>query len=83
MIHGLRPVPHLTMWTIYDHPKDHPDHYIARKWLMVDGLCLPTEETFADPDLDMVRSHLMNVAAMSVPLVRADGDDPVIVETWI
>jgi hypothetical protein len=27
----------LAMWTIYDHPKDFPEHFVARKWLITGG----------------------------------------------
>jgi len=72
----------LEMWTIYDHPKDYPDHFVARKWLIGSKRTRP-EAT----DELIVRSTLNEVRSLLPPglycLARNEGDDPVIVETWL
>jgi hypothetical protein len=72
----------LPIWTVYDHPRDYPHCYVARKFL-VGGLAdeLPTDEVITAPTLDEIR-ELMERRGLTC-LRRAPEDDPVIVETWI
>lgn len=65
------------MWTVYDHPKDWPHGFLARKWY---GEC-PTSEVLAAPTLETLRWELEERGF--IPLARDPGDDPCIVETWI
>ena len=67
----------LPIWTIYDHPRDYPTGFIARKFL----LDQPTDETIAAPTLDEIREAMWRRGL--TPLHRSPDDDPVIVETWI
>jgi hypothetical protein len=70
------------MWTIYDHPKDYPDHFIARKWLIGSKRNEPeaTDEVIAKLTLDEVRYSL---PPSLYCIGRQAGDDPCIVETWL
>lgn len=71
----------LHMWTVYDHPKDAPDYYVARLWL-VDGTgSHATNQAVASPNLESLRRLLASMG--HIPLDRSPGDDPVIIETWI
>ena len=70
----------LEMWTIYDHPIDNPDLYVARTWTIVGGVVFAGEFIALD-DLDQLRQR-MRLKGL-VPLHRAPGDDPKIVETWL
>lgn len=63
-------------WTIYDHPKDYPDKFVARKFV----LDKPTDETITGNTLDEVRRKLPRGL---VRFNRHETDDPVIVETWL
>jgi hypothetical protein len=70
----------LPMWTVYDHPTDYPDVYVARLWLSLpEPVALPM--TLACPELDPLREELANLGLTS--LHRQPGDDPAILETWI
>jgi hypothetical protein len=72
----------LSMWTIYDHPLDYPNGYIARRW-KVGGPGpdpIPTSDTFAAATLDGVRALLPPGLTR---LGRLPDDDPTIVETWV
>lgn len=72
----------LHMWTIYDHPKDYPDHFIARKWSVGTKKDEPeaTDEIIARATLDEVRSVLpLGLYCIG----RKPEDDPCIVEVWI
>jgi hypothetical protein len=65
----------LPIWTVYQHPRDMPDAYVAR--LFLTGK--PTEQVVQAPTLDEVRA-LIPPGLYRMP--RQPGDDPVIVETW-
>jgi hypothetical protein len=67
----------LDMWTITDSPKDYPDLYVARRFV----LDRPTDYMFVAETLDDIRKPL--VQAGFTCMSRSDGDDPVIVETWL
>jgi hypothetical protein len=72
--HGLR------IWTVYDHPSDFPDCFIARLSLVAADGVVVTDETVTAPTLEDLRSRL------PFGLYRLDrnpADDPVIVEVWL
>ncbi len=64
-------------WTVYDHPSDHPDVFVARRW---DG-DKPTTDHVTSPDLDAIRYALDKLGL--VRIMRQPNDDPCIVETWL
>lgn len=74
-------VPALSIWVIYDHPKDEPDTYIARHWEIVDGRMLPTRETITCNTVDAIRGWLRDAGLTRFS--RSPGDDPVILECWL
>lgn len=70
----------LKMWTIYKHPLDYPEGYVARQWLIRDGGYPYAGVARYRPDLEAAR------AAVPPGLYRLDrdpNDDPTVVETWI
>ena len=71
----------LTMWAIYDHPKDYPDLYVARMFLVSSGNGAPTSNIKTNSDLDVIRSEMRNLGLVQIP--RDVNDDPVIIETWL
>ena len=70
----------LEMWTIYDHPLDYPDGYVARCWLITSGGTEATDRTVVGWSLETVRNAIPPGLAC---LARSDGDDPAILETWV
>jgi len=66
----------LNIWTVYDHPKDHPEGYIARCFEMDQ----PTNITIAG-ELDDIRECFERIGLVCIH--RAPTDDPVIMETWV
>jgi hypothetical protein len=68
------------MWVVYDHPRDRPGHFVARKWIIRPGIAKPTEFYVA-------ATTLKDVRALIPPglycLARAPEDEPQIVETWL
>ena len=68
---------HLSIWTVYDHPSDFPNNYVARRF---DGET-PTGDIMVCPELEQIREQLRSLGL--VQIARMDGDDPKILETWI
>ncbi len=63
-------------WVIYDHPKDHPSHFVLRRW--VNGT--PDREAIL---CDTIQQAWDEMPRGLVKLQRDRCDDPVILETWI
>jgi len=71
------------MWTVYDHPKDYPDSWVARRFdILPTGEVWPSDSIIIMPDLDDLRDVLAFQMHL-VCLTRNEGDDPKIVETWL
>ena len=73
----------LTIYCIYNGPKDYPGKYVVREWFTYEGDCgsTPAPEPMAVVDT-------LEEARMSIPqdTVRFDpdkNDDPCIEETWL
>lgn len=70
----------LPMFTVYDHPRDQPDVYVARLWFT-----LPKAEAtnliLRHPELEVIRDELRGLGL--VHLMRQEADDPAILETWL
>lgn len=67
----------LSIWTIYDHPTDYPEHFVARRF---DGETA-TADTVLAADLEELRTRFEGQGL--VCLARFPQDDSVIVETWM
>lgn len=74
----------LSIWTVYQKPLDYPGQFVARRWESLVENGAPVSRATADvlvaPDLDGLRAQL---PAGLVRLERQQGDDPVIVESWV
>lgn len=67
----------LTVWTIYERPIDHPDHWVLRAHDLPGG----SRETFEISDsLEGIRAK---VPPYLHRLRRDPNDDPAIYESWI
>lgn len=71
----------LVLWTVYDHPKDYPDRYVARMFDVTAGKVRPTLATIMSSDLEWLRAALREMHLTR--LERSPEDDPVVLETWI
>lgn len=69
----------MEQWVIYDHPRDHPEHFVVRRWLIFPGFLEPAEHYLAN-DLRAARKR---IPKGMVCLGRQPRDDPRIVEVWI
>ena len=65
----------LSVWTVFAHPRDFPNSYVARRF----ECDAPTGDAVG-ADLDALR-HALERAGL-VCIMRAEEDDPAIVETW-
>ena len=69
----------LTSYTIYDRPSDHPEGFVVRQWFITgNGVEAGISHLF--PTLEAARAAIP-VRGRCIPW--RDGDDPIIVETWI
>lgn len=69
----------LCMWTVYAHPKDYPNGYVARLFRL-DG---PTHDAFFGDSLEEVRAFLDKCYPGLYCIPRSPNDEPQIVETWL
>lgn len=67
----------LSIWTVYDHPSDYPDCFIARRFCGE----TPTDNVICSTDLLAVRAELI-VRGLTV-VCRDPADDPNILEVWL
>jgi hypothetical protein len=67
-------------WTIYDHPSDYPQSFVARRWVVVDGEVVPTTDMFTADTLVELRAML---PPGLICFQRSRDDDSAIVECWI
>ena len=70
----------LEMWTVYDHPLDYPDYFVARKSVVGVNAVTMTHEMFMADTLDELRKLL---PAGLYRIHRYEQDDPMIVEVWL
>lgn len=70
------------LWTVYDHPTDYPDHYVARLWeINGRGEEVATDTVMFSDSLEWLRMQLERAGFVRIP--RAELDDPKILESWI
>lgn len=70
----------LTLWTIYDKPKDYPHGICARRHEVGNGKSVPTEHMLFG-ELELLRRVFREAGLTRI--TRAPEDDAKIVETWI
>ena len=75
---GLNPP--LSVWVVYDHPRDMPERVVARRHEVHAGRSLPTPDVVAGDTLNDVR-HMLPPGLHC--LQRDPCDDPRIVEVWL
>ena len=70
----------LAMWTVYDHPTDYPDEFVARKFVVGCGTIDATPELLTADTLNELRAKL---PIGFICTRRMPDDDPKIVEVWL
>lgn len=71
----------LNIWTIYDHPRDFPNSFVARRYVVSDGQSFVTNQIMVGPNLKQIREQMEVRGLHRLP--RDPRDDPKIVESWI
>ena len=70
----------LPIWTIFDHPRDYPNAFVARRF----DVTRKGIEITADVILAASLEELRGMLPMGLTrLERSPGDDPNIIESWI
>lgn len=67
----------LSIWTVYDHPADYPQFFVARRF----EYDQPTEDVLVAKEIDILRNTFR--ARGLHRMERWDGDDAKIIETWL
>lgn len=73
----------MTMWVIYDSPRDFPGFFVARMHELIDEGSRPTEDYYTHRELDMLRLQLHEEFPALIRVPRDSKDDEKIVETWL
>ena len=76
-------VPPLVMWTVYEHPKDCPGDYVARKFVITEDFYRSSNESISSRSLREVRNVLRSLYPGLIQLKRPPDDEPHIVEVWL
>lgn len=71
----------LIIWTVYDHPTDFPDNFVARKFTTDANGPRATAEVVVADSLDAIRESMVQRGLTC--LTRSPEDEPQIVETWL
>jgi hypothetical protein len=69
------------IWTVYERPKDCPNHYVARLHVSDRSGSRATTAAFKGDTLESVRDILITAGLSFIP--RDESDDAVIVECWL
>jgi hypothetical protein len=71
----------LTIWTVYERPKDYPIGYVARAFEITSTGPKPTSHAIKCLDLQPIQEKLMRAGLTR--LMRDDNDEAHIVESWV
>lgn len=74
------------MWTVYDHPSDFPDCFVARKWIASSGMSEPirTDSVLTADNLKMLKVKIQHEMPYVIDFIpRQPDDDPVIVGCYL
>ena len=71
----------LPIWTIYRHPNDYPNDYVARMFETSPSTPTPSKFMVRSPEIHALRTTFIHAGLIALP--REDGDDPNIVESWV
>lgn len=72
----------MRMWTVYDHPLDYPDHFVARLWEVTPAGSTATASIITATDIEKLRDTLEFEMGLAM-LLRDPNDDPAILEIWL
>lgn len=70
------------IWTLYDHPTDFPDCYVARRFSGMTGIASDQTITGQSPGEVLLKIEAVDPNACQF-IPRSPSDDPVIMGSWI
>ena len=70
----------LLIWTVYDHPLDYPEWFVARPQIILPKLPPAFPMHLMTRDLEALRSALPDGLTR---MDRLPDDDPCVIETWV
>jgi hypothetical protein len=70
----------LLIWSIYDHPADYPDWFVARPTIVRPKTSGPIPMHLIAHDLEKLRAMLPDGLTRLTPAV---WDDPQVIEVWV
>ena len=82
VMHNNRKAGKLSIWTVYDHPKDYPRDFVARLHEADARRSRPTRHVLVANRIDTLRYVLCFDLGLT-RLSRNTDDDAKIVETWL
>ena len=71
----------LSIWTVYDQPRDFPDHFVARRFEVESTGPQATDDVIVSRELEHVRQSLALRGLMVLP--RSSNDEQHIIECWL
>lgn len=72
------------LYTIYDHPSDYPEHFVARRWSLVGNQDPARPDPGPVVAIGLTLDEVRGLLPRGLTCIGRDaGDDPVIVETWL
>jgi hypothetical protein len=71
----------LPIWTVYDHPSDYPNSYVARMFAIASNKVQATDRVIVAAELEYLRKLLRETGLTC--MARASADDPKIIECWV
>lgn len=78
------PLDSLDIWSVYDHPSDYPDSFVARKTTIHKAVITVARDVLKAPTLDAIRALVQHHSPIVLTrFERSPDDDPVIVECWM
>lgn len=73
----------MRFWTIYERPREHPEHYAVREWNAHPARGVTYGRAVLCETLEEARATCRGMRGVgAVNLGRYADDDPCIVETW-
>lgn len=72
----------LAIWTVYRHPSDYPDKFVARRFDVDGDGARPTASIIIASDLETLRG-ILEFELLLTRLDRHPVDEPQIVECWL
>jgi hypothetical protein len=69
-------------YAIYDHPTDHPDNWVVRRWEIGKGNVKPDMEAHLFFSIESARNYIQE-ACPGATLIDSTDPDPHIAEVWM